>query len=46
MQIRKKKINHLMYMDDLKPFVKKKASEILIQTLGIYSQDIGMEISI
>ena len=42
------KINHLMYMNDIKLFAKnkKKQLEILIQTLRIYSQDIGMEFGI
>ena len=38
------KINHLMYMDDIKLFAKNKGElETLIQTVRIYSQDIGME---
>ena len=38
------KINHLMYMDDIKLFAKnEKELESLIQTVRIYSQDIGME---
>ena len=38
------KINHLMYMDDIKLFVRNgKESETLIQTVRIYSIDIGME---
>ena len=38
------KINHLMYIDDIKHFAKnKKELESLIQTVRIYSQDIGME---
>ena len=38
------KINHLMYMDDIKIFAKnKKELETLIHTVIIYSQDIGME---
>ena len=38
------KINHLMYMDDIKLFTKnEKALETLIHTVRIYSQDIGME---
>ena len=37
------KINPLMYMDDIKLFAKKeKELETLIQTIRIYSQDIGM----
>ena len=38
------KINYLMYMDDIKLFAKiEKELEILIQTVRMYSQDIGME---
>ena len=38
------KIYHLMYMDDIKLFAKNKRElETLIQTVRIYSQDIGME---
>ena len=38
------KINHLMYMDDIKLFAKnEKELEILLQSVRIYSQDIGME---
>ena len=38
-------INHLMYMDDSKLFAKnEKELETLIQTVRIYSQDIGMEL--
>ena len=38
------KINHLMYRDDIKPFVKnQKELDILIQTKRIYSQYIGIE---
>ena len=37
------KINHLMYMDDIKLFAKsEKELETLTQTVRIYSQDIGM----
>ena len=40
-------INHLMYTDNIKCFAKnEKELETLIQTVRIYSQDIGMEISI
>ena len=40
----KEKINHLMYMDDIKLFVKnEKEQETLIHVVRIYSQDIGME---
>ena len=38
------KINHLMYMDDIKLFAKnEKELETLIHSVRIYSQDIGME---
>ena len=38
------KINHLMYMDDIKLFAKnEKELETLIQIVTIKSQDIGME---
>ena len=42
------KINHLMYMEDIKIFAKdeKKEQETQIQTIRIYSQDIGMEFGI
>ena len=41
------KINHLMYMDDIKLFAKKeKELETLIHVVRIYSQDIGMEFDI
>ena len=41
------KINHLMYMDDIKKFAKnEKELETLVQTIRIYSQDIGMEFGI
>ena len=43
------KINHLMYMDDIKIFEKKKNEkelETLIHAVKIYSQDIGMEFTI
>ena len=41
------KINHLMYMDDIKLFAKKeKELETLIHTVRIYSQDMGMEFGI
>ena len=37
-------INHLMYMDDIKLFAKnEKEVGTLIQTVRIYSQDIGIE---
>ena len=38
------KVNHLMYMDDIKLFAKnEKEQETLIQAVRMYSQDIGME---
>ena len=41
------KINHLMYMDDIKLFAKnEKELETLIHTVRIYSQGIGMEFGI
>ena len=41
------KIDHLMYMDDIKLFAKnKKELETLIHTVRIYSQDIRMEFGI
>ena len=41
------KINHLMYMDDIKLFAKnEKELETLIHTVRIYSQDIGIEFGI
>ena len=41
------KINHLMYIDDIKLFAKnEKELETLIHTVRIYSQDIGMEFGI
>ena len=42
-----KKVNPLMYTDDIKPFAKnEKELETLIHTVRIYSQDIGMKFSI
>ena len=41
------KINHLMYMDNIKLFIKnKKEPETLIQAVGIYSDNIRMEYGI
>ena len=41
------KINHLMYMDDIKLFAKnEKELETLIHAVRIYSRDIGMEFGI
>ncbi len=43
----KEKINHLMYMDDIKLFAKnEKELETFIHTVRIYNQDIGMEFGI
>ena len=41
------KINHLIYMDDIKLYTKnEKELETLIHAVRIYSQDVGMEFSI
>ena len=41
------KINHLMFMDDIKLLTKnEKELETLIHAVRIYSQDIGMEFGI
>ena len=41
------KVNHLMYMDDIKLFAKnEKELETLILRIRIYSQDTGMEFGI
>ena len=41
---KKTKINHLLYMDDLKIYAKdRKELESLINTVRIFSEDIGME---
>ena len=41
------KINHLMYMDDIKLFAKSKRElENFIHAVRIYSQDIGIEFGI
>ena len=43
----KEKINHLLYMDDLKIFAKEEAClDALIQTVRVFSSDIGMEFGI
>ena len=43
----KEKINHLLYMDDLKIFAKEEAClDALIQTVRVFSSDIDMEFSI
>ena len=47
LSISQDKANHLMYMDDIKLFAKnEKELEILLHTIRIYSQDIGMEFCI
>ena len=44
---KKPKINHLMYMDDIKLFAKnEKELKTQIQAERIYRQDIGMEFDI
>ena len=41
------KIDHLMYMDDIKLFVKnEKELEILIQAVRIYNQDRGVDFGV
>ena len=41
------KIDHLLYVDDIKLFAKKEREpETLIHAVRIYSQDIGMEFGI
>ena len=41
------KINHLIYMDDIRLFAKnEKELETLIHVVRIYSQDTGMEFGI
>ena len=41
------KINHLMYMDDIKPLAKNENElETLIHAVRIYCQDIGMKFGI
>ena len=41
------KLNHLLFMDDLKLFVKiKNPIDSLVQTVHIYSEDIGMQFGI
>ena len=40
------KMNHLMYMDDIKLFAKnEKELETLIHTVRIYSEDIGWNLA-
>ena len=41
------KINHLLFMDDLKLYAKnEKELDTLVQTVRIFSEDIGMEFGI
>ena len=41
------KINHLLFMDDLKLYSRnEKELDSLVQTIGIFSKDIGMEFGI
>ena len=41
------KINHLLYIDDIKLFAKnEKELEILIHAVRIYNQELGMEFAI
>ena len=41
------KVNHLVFMDDLKVYAKnEKSLDSLIQTVRIFSKDIGMEFGI
>ena len=43
----KVKVNHLLYMDDLKLYAKnEKSLDSLLQTVRIFSKDIGMEFGI
>ena len=41
------KLNHLLFMDDLKLFAKSKNQiDSLVQTVHIFSEDIGMQFGI
>ena len=40
----KEKINHLLFMDDLK--LKLKGLDSIVQTVHVFSEDIGMEFGI
>ena len=43
----KKKINHLLYMDDFKLYAKTEEElDSLVQTVRVFSEDIGMKFSI
>ena len=40
----KEKINHLLFMDDLKLFAKsEKGLELLVQAVKVFNKDVGME---
>ena len=42
-----KRINHLLFMDDLKLYSRsKKGLDSLVQTVRIFSEDLGMEFGI
>ena len=44
---RKEKINHLLFMDDLKLYTQsEKGLDSLVQTVRVFSEDIGMEFGI
>ena len=41
------KIDHLLFMDDLKTYSRnEKELDLLVQTINIFSKDIGMEFSL
>ena len=43
----KEKINHLLFMDDLKLYSRsEKGLDSLVQTVRVFSEDIGMELGI
>ena len=43
----KEKINHLLFVDDLKLYSRsKKGLDSLVQTVCVFSEDIGMEFGI
>ena len=43
----KEKINHFLFMDDLKLYSRsEKRSDSLVQTVRVFSEDIGMEFGI
>ena len=43
----KKKINHILFMDDLKLYSQsEKGLDSLVQTVRVFSEDIGMEFGI